>query len=86
MAPTDTLKMPKPTWSSSTHVLTVTATSTNPQSIITVLNANGNVPLGTITGDGAGNYSFQTTIASIASVNIKSNLGGSTGQGVTVVP
>jgi hypothetical protein len=87
VAPTDTLKIPKaPTWSTSTHVLTVTATSTNPQAIITVLNANGNVPIGTMTGDGAGNYTFQTTIASIASVNIKSNLGGSTGQGVTVVP
>ena len=51
-----------------------------------VLNANGNVPLGTMTNLGAGNYSFQTTIASIASVNLKSNLGGSTGQGVTIVP
>jgi len=87
VAPTDTLKEPnKPTWSTSTHLLTVTATSTNAQSSITVLNANGNVPLGTMTNLGSGNYSFQTTIASIASVNLKSNLGGSTGQGVSIVP
>jgi hypothetical protein len=39
-----------------------------------------------MTNQGGGNYSFQTTIASIASVNLKSNLGGSTGQGVSVVP
>jgi hypothetical protein len=39
-----------------------------------------------MTNLGNGNYSFQTTIASIASVNLKSNLGGATGQGVTVVP
>ncbi|HEY3824589.1 MAG TPA: hypothetical protein VGL82_08515 [Bryobacteraceae bacterium] len=87
VAPTDTLKEPnKPTWSTSTHLLTVTATSTNAQSIVTVLNANGNVPLGTMTNAGGGNYSFQMTIAAIASVNLKSNLGGSTGQGVTIVP
>jgi hypothetical protein len=88
VAPADTLKIPKgtPTWSTSTHLLTVTATSTNPQAIITVLNANGNVPLGTMAGDGSGNYTFQTTIASISSVNLKSNLGGATGQGITVAP
>lgn len=88
VSPTDTLRMAKggATWSISTHLLTVTATSTNPEAIITVLNATGNVPLGTMTGNGLGNYTFQATIASIASVNIKSNLGGSTGQGVTVVP
>ena len=86
VAPTDTLKAPKPTWSTSTHLLTVTATSTNPQAIITLLNASGNVPLGTMINLGSGNYSFQTTIGSIASVNFKSNLGGATGQGVTVVP
>jgi hypothetical protein len=87
VAPTDSLKEAnKPTWSTSTHLLTVTATSTNAQSTITVLNANGNVPLGTMTILGGGNYSFQMTIASISSVNLKSNLGGSTGQGVVIVP
>jgi hypothetical protein len=86
VAPTDVLKAPKPTWSTSTHLLTVTATSTNPLAILTVLNASGNVPLGTMTNLGNGNYSFQETIASIASVNFKSNLGGATGHGVTIVP
>ncbi|HEY2015821.1 MAG TPA: hypothetical protein VGH38_20100 [Bryobacteraceae bacterium] len=86
VAPTDVLKAAKPTWSTSSHMLTVTATSTNPLAILTVLNASGNVPLGTMTSLGNGNYSFQETIASIASVNFKSNLGGATGQGVTIVP
>jgi hypothetical protein len=87
VAPTDTLKAAvKPTWSTSTHVLNATVTSTNPQAIVQALNANGNVPLGTMTNLGNGNYSFQTTVSSISSVNFKSNLGGATGQGVTVVP
>ena len=64
----------------------MSATSTNAQAIIAVLNANGNVPLGNMTNLGGGNYSFQTTISSISSVSLKSNLGGSTGQGVSVVP
>jgi len=87
VAPTDVLKAAvKPTWSTSTHLLTATVTSTNPQAIITALNANGNVPLGVMTNTGNGNYTFQMTIDSISSVNFKSNLGGSTGQGVTVIP
>jgi len=86
VAPTDTLHVTKATWSTSSHALTVTATSTNPQATITALNANGNVPLGTMTNLGNGSFNFQATLASISAVNIKSNLGGSTGQGVTVVP
>jgi hypothetical protein len=86
VAPADRLRVSSATWSKSTQVLTVNATSSSAQSIISVLNANGNAPLGTMTNQGGGNYSFQTTIASIASVNLKSNLGGSTGQGVSVVP
>ena len=86
VAPMDALKAPKPTWSTSTHLLTATCTSTNAQSVIAVLNAAGNAPLGTMTNLGNGNYSFRMTIASISSVNFKSNLGGATGQGITVVP
>jgi hypothetical protein len=86
VTPTDTLKAAKPTWSTSTHLLTCTATSTNAQAVITVLNANGNASLGAMTNLGNGSYSFQTTITSIASVNLRSNLGGATGQGVRVVP
>jgi hypothetical protein len=37
-------------------------------------------------GNGAGSFSFQLSTSSIASVNLKSNLGGSTGQGVKIVP
>jgi hypothetical protein len=87
VAPSDALKAPnKPTWSSSTHVLTATVSSSNPQATVTALNANGNVVLGTMANLGNGDYSFQTTIASISAVNFKSNLGGSTGQGVVVIP
>jgi hypothetical protein len=84
--PTDTLHVNKATWSTSSHTLTLTASSTNPQATITVLNANGNVPLGTMTNVGNGSFNFQATIASISAVNVKSNLGGSTGQGTTVIP
>ncbi len=86
VAPTDVLHVTKATWSTSAQVLTVTATSTNAQAIIAVLNANGNVPLGTMSSLGNGSFSFQTTMASLSSVSIKSNLGGSTGQGVSVIP
>jgi hypothetical protein len=86
VAPSDVLKAGKPTWSASSRLLTVTATGTNPQAIVSVLNAAGNALLGVMTNLGNGNYTFQTTIASIASVNIKSNLGGSTGQGVATIP
>jgi hypothetical protein len=86
VAPSDVLKASKPTWSTSTHVLTASVTSTGPLVAISVLNANGNVPIGTMVNLGVGSYSFQTNIASISSVNFKSNLGGATGQGVTVIP
>jgi hypothetical protein len=86
VAPTDTLHVTQVTWSKSTQTLSVKATSTNPAATVNVLNASGNAPLGTMSNTGGGNYTFQTTIASISAVNIKSNLGGSTGQGVTVIP
>ena len=86
VAPVDVLKAPKPTWSTSTHILSANATSTNPQATISVLNASGNALLGTMTNLGNGSYTFQMSIASISAVNFKSNLGGATGQGVTVVP
>ncbi|HLJ50623.1 MAG TPA: carboxypeptidase-like regulatory domain-containing protein [Bryobacteraceae bacterium] len=86
VAPGDTLHVLSATFSKSTQLLKVTATSTNPQSIINVLNASGNVPLGIMTSLGNGSFSYQTAIVSIASVNLKSNLGGATGQGVTILP
>jgi hypothetical protein len=86
VSPTDTLHVTSATWSKSTQTLTVNATSTNPAAVINVLNASGNVPLGTMQPAASGTFTFQTTIATIASVNLKSNLGGATGQGVPVVP
>ena len=88
VAPADTLHVTNATWSRSTQTLKVSATSTNAQTIINVLLASGNVPLGTMVNQGNGNYSFQTqfTAGAPASVNLKSALGGATGQGVTVLP
>ncbi len=79
---------PTETWSKSTQVLRVSATSTNPQSILQLFLASNNQLLGTFDTQGNGSYSIQTsfTTGTPASVNVKSNLGGSTGQGVTVVP
>ena len=56
------------------------------RALITVINANGNVPLGMMSSAGDGSFSFLTTVASLSSVSLKSNLGGSTGQGVSVIP
>ena len=88
VAPTDTLHVQSATWSRSSQILNVTATSTNPQAILTLLLASGNVNLGTFTNLGGGNFSYSAPFATgtPASVNVKSNLGGSTGQGVTIVP
>lgn len=86
VAPGDTLHVTSATFSKSARLLKVTATSTNPQSIVNVLNSSGNVLLGIMTSLGNGSFTFQTAIASIAGVNLKSNLGGATGQGVTLLP
>ena len=87
VAPTDTLHIKSATWSKSTQILTVTATSTNAQSVLTAFLASNNQNLGTFTNLGGGNFSLQVSFTSgtPASVNVKSNLGGSTGQGVSIV-
>lgn len=88
VAPTDSLKVTSATWSQSTHLLKVTATSTNAQATLTVILSSTKQPLGTMVNNGGGTFSFQMQFdAGIpASVNITSNLGGSTGQGVAIVP
>lgn len=88
VSPTDNLKLTSATFSKSTQVLTVNATSTNPQAILSVILASNNSVLGVMSNLGGGNYSFQTvyTSGTPTSVNVKSNLGGQTGQGVKSVP
>lgn len=88
VAPTDSLKVKSATWSQSTHLLTVTATSTNAQATLTVILSSTKQSLGTMVNNGGGNFSFQMQFnaGTPASINITSNLGGSTGQGVAVVP
>ncbi len=83
----DTVKITGATWSTSTQQLNVSATSTNPQAVLTVTLASNGQNLGTMTSQGTGTFTLQTAVATKpSSVNVKSNLGGSTGQGVTVIP
>jgi len=88
VSPNDSLHIQSATWSRSTQLLAVTATSTNPQAILTLFLASGNVNLGAFTNLGGGNFSIQVSFTSgtPASVNVRSNLGGATGQGVTILP
>jgi hypothetical protein len=88
VAPTDSLKITKATFSTSTKVITITATSTNPSAILTVFPASNNQNLGTMVNQGGGSYAFQVGFPSgtPSSVSVKSNLGGSTGQGISVIP
>ena len=88
VSPTDTLHIQSATWSRSTQILKVAATSTNPQALLTLFLASGNVNLGAFSNLGGGNFSYQAPFISgtPASVNVKSNLGGATGQGVTIIP
>jgi DNA-binding beta-propeller fold protein YncE len=88
VSPGDTVHIKTATFSKSTQLITVTATSTNPQAVLQLFLASGNQLLGTLMNLGSGNYSIQVPFNSgtPASINVKSNLGGSTGQGVTVTP
>jgi hypothetical protein len=88
VAPGDSLKVTSATYSKSKQLLQVQATGTNPAAIISVQNANNNVILGTMVNLGNGNYSFQLSLSTgvSTSVNIISNLGGKTGQGVATIP
>jgi len=86
--PVDTLHVTKATWSRSTGQMVITATSTNPVSTVSVILSNNSAQLGTMVGLGNGNFSFQTTYTSTvpSAVNLKSIFGGSTGQGLTIIP
>jgi DNA-binding beta-propeller fold protein YncE len=87
VAPGDKIAIASATYSQSTHVLTVTATDTNPQAILNVSLASNNQLLGSMTNQG-GSYQFTLTFAggTPASVNVASNLGAKTGQGVKLIP
>ena len=84
---TDTIHIISATWGSSTQTLTVTATSTNPNAVLTVFLASSGQNLGTMISQGNGTFTLGTQVTSKpSSINVKSSLGGSTGQGVSVVP
>lgn len=87
VVPGDSLKVTKATFSASTHVLTVAATGTNGQATINVYLASNNQFLGTMVNQGGGIYTLQQPfmLGTPSSVNIVSNLGGKTGQGVAVI-
>ena len=88
VAPGDKVTITKATYSTSTHILTVTATDTNPQATLNVFLASNNQLLGTLVNQGSGSYALQVVFPSgtPSSVNVVSNLGAKTGQGVTVTP
>jgi DNA-binding beta-propeller fold protein YncE len=88
VAPGDSVHIISATYSKSQQVLQVKATSTNSAATMSVQNANTNTSLGAMNNLGGGNYSFQLSLATgvPTSVNVSSNLGGKTGQGVTIVP
>jgi DNA-binding beta-propeller fold protein YncE len=88
VAPGDSLKITKATYSTSTQMLTVSATGTNAQATLNVFLSSTNQLLGTMVNQGGGNYSFSQSLltGAPASVSVVSNLGGKTGQGVTVAP
>ncbi|HEY2015822.1 MAG TPA: carboxypeptidase-like regulatory domain-containing protein, partial [Bryobacteraceae bacterium] len=84
---TDTIHIVSATWSTSTHVLNVSTTGTNPNAVLTVTLASNGQTLGIMTSAGNGNFTLQTQVASQpSSINVKSSLGGSSGQGVSVIP
>jgi len=83
----DTIHVTSATWSTSTQTLKVTATSTNAGATLNVTLASNGQALGTMTSQGNGTFTLQTQVASKpSSVNVKSTLGGSTGQGVSILP
>jgi DNA-binding beta-propeller fold protein YncE len=88
VAPGDKVTITKATYSTSTHLLTVTATDTNSQATLNVFLASNNQLLGTMVTQGSGSYALQVVFPSgtPSSVNAVSNLGAKTGQGVTVTP
>lgn len=88
VAPGDKLTITAATYSQSTHVLTLSATDNNPQATLEVFLASDNQLLGTMINQGNGSYTFQQAFqaGTPASVNLVSNLGAKTGQGVKVIP
>lgn len=88
VAPGDKVTITKAAYSTSTHLLTVNATDTNSQATLNVYLASNNQLLGTMVTQGSGSYALQVVFLSgtPSSVNVVSNLGAKTGQGVTVTP
>lgn len=88
VAPGDKVTITAATYSKSTHNLVVSATGSNPQATLNVYLASNNQLLGTMVNQGGGNYTLQLVYAAgtPASVNVVSNLGAKTGQGVTLIP
>jgi DNA-binding beta-propeller fold protein YncE len=88
VAPGDKVTITSATFSQSTHTLTVNATGSNSQATLNVYLASNNQLLGTMVAIGNGGYTLQVPFVggTPSSVNVVSNLGAKTGQGVTVTP
>jgi len=87
VAPSDSLKITSATYSKSLGLLTIVATGTNAAASIVVQNSNTNAIMGTMVNLGGGAFSVQLPLASgvPSAVNIISNLGGKTGQGIAAI-
>ena len=86
VAPGDKVTISSATFSQSTRTLTVNAAGSNPQATLNVFLASTNQLLGTMVTSGNGSYTLQVPfVGTPASVNVVSNLGAKTGQGVTVI-
>jgi hypothetical protein len=88
VAPGDKVTNTTATYSQSTHLLAVSATDSNPQATLNVFLASNNQLLGTMITQGDGSYTLQVQFlaGTPASINIVSNLGAKTGQGVKFTP
>jgi DNA-binding beta-propeller fold protein YncE len=88
VAPGDKAAITLATYSQSTHVLSVNATDNTSQATLNVSVASSNQLLGTMTNSGNGSYTLRVVLpaGAPASINVVSNLGAKTGQGVQILP
>jgi len=85
--PADVVHVTKATWSQSKRTLTIQATDTNPAAALNVLSSSNNQLIGTMSTLGNGSFTFQLSLAANpVSVKVISNIGGNSGQGVSIIP
>ena len=87
VAPGDKISITSVAYSQSTQILTVNATDSSSLAILTVTNSSNGQPMGTMVNLGNGNFALQLQATTVpGSVNVASNLGNKTGQGIKIIP